>query len=81
MTPQEQAEKAFRDWYLQHGADWNAAHIKPVFMAAWAMAAKASAMNFSPAVSVACGQIEAGNPNAAGKILAALANDLATYAR
>ena len=36
-------EKAFKDWYYKHGADWNAAHVKPVFIAGWAAAIKAAA--------------------------------------
>ena len=34
----DEAEKAFKSWYYEHGASWNPAHIKPVWMAAWATA-------------------------------------------
>ena len=29
------AEEEFERWYFEHGADFNAAHIKPVWIAAW----------------------------------------------
>jgi hypothetical protein len=37
---QTECEEAFRKWYYQDGADWNASHVKPVFQAAWGIQAK-----------------------------------------
>ncbi len=37
------AEKSFEDWYFNNGADWNAAHVKPAFIAGWKAAIKAAA--------------------------------------
>ncbi len=37
------AEKSFYDWYFNNGADWNTAHVKPVFIAGWKAAIKAAA--------------------------------------
>lgn len=43
MEKRASAEKAFKDWYYKHGEDWNAAHIKPVWMAAYAAAKESCA--------------------------------------
>lgn len=47
MTPtqraaMEAADEAFKTWYYLHGAEWNAAHIKPVWMSAWERAVVAA---------------------------------------
>ena len=35
-----EAEKAFKKWFWHYGGEWNAASVKPVFMAAYEMATK-----------------------------------------
>lgn len=46
------AEEAFKKWYFEDGADWNAAHIKPVWIAAWNAAKEAAAQKVERTVIV-----------------------------
>lgn len=46
------AEQTFKDWYYKHGADWNAANIKPVWMAAFSAAKEACALEAEKQVTM-----------------------------
>jgi hypothetical protein len=36
----DKCNKAFKDWYWHHGAEWNATSVKPVFEAGFKLGAK-----------------------------------------